>query len=842
MSDIDQLIARIASLPEGAQKELTAATMAATKDLRFIPQPGPQTRAYLSEADVLLFGGSPGGGKTALEVGLALNAHHRSMIVRKNFTDLDGVLHTLDNILGQEGSAVGGNRPKYRKPGGGIIDFMGLGDDIDGKQGNPHDLICVGKETPVLMADGSFRAACTVRKGDMVATLEGPRRVVNAFPTPKKQAVRVSTPYGSQVQSAAHKLLTTRGWKSWEAYAVSPPCEISAPKGFRAARRFCGLFAQKSQQVWRFLAHRIGGSTPSHGSLKADPSKGPTDLSASGVYTGPPARGNGCGGCGDRPQLMPQLLLSFGWIPKLTSRQMPTGAATGTSRRCASSCGATCELKTSLSPSCQESYSAGSRLYGGHTLELSDQGFGLEDDQPSPLLLACAGLRNPSGSPGGGEGTARTHTLRGWWYAHPYTTVRRRSTSSVHFSACEISPVEDTELFDLEVEEVNHFITLGGFVNKNCIDEAAQVPEQMVRMLIGWLRTDKPGQRCRVVLGSNPPLNTTGDWLIEYFAPWLDPRHPNPAEEGELRYFLPSESGMGDREVAKDEFIEMNGVRVPPQSRTFISSKFTDNAYYDPEQYAKSLSGLPDSARDRLISGNFLMDRADDVWQTIPTAWVKAAQARWSAAPPRGVPMCAMGMDVAQGGSDNTVLAIRHDGWYAPLIVEPGKSTPDGKAAGGFAIKYRRDRAKVIVDLGGGWGGDAYGHLKENGIDCVGYMGVKASTRRTSDKQLKFFNVRTEAYWRFREALDPSQPGGSPIMLPPDSVLVADLCAPSYEIGPNGIKVEAKDDVVKRLKRSPDRGDAVVMAWWDGLKQANVPGGFGAALGRPPQVVTRRPR
>ena len=29
------------------------------------------------------------------------------------------------------------------------------------------------------------------------------------------------------------------------------------------------------------------------------------------------------------------------------------------------------------------------------------------------------------------------------------------------------------------------------------------------------------------------------------------------------------------------------------------------------------------------------------------------------------------------------------------------------------------------------------------------------------------------------------------------------------------IQVEKKDDIIKRLGRSPDRGDAVVMAFWD---------------------------
>lgn len=87
---------------------------------------------------------------------------------------------------------------------------------------------------------------------------------------------------------------------------------------------------------------------------------------------------------------------------------------------------------------------------------------------------------------------------------------------------------------------------------------------------------------------------------------------------------------------------------------------------------------------------------------------------------------------------------------------------------------------------------------------------------RTRDRQYGFYNKRSQALWQFREALDPAQDGGSPIALPDDPILIADLTAPRFEVGSRGIKVETKEDVVKRIGRSPDRGDAVVMCWSDG--------------------------
>jgi hypothetical protein len=81
-----------------------------------------------------------------------------------------------------------------------------------------------------------------------------------------------------------------------------------------------------------------------------------------------------------------------------------------------------------------------------------------------------------------------------------------------------------------------------------------------------------------------------------------------------------------------------------------------------------------------------------------------------------------------------------------------------------------------------------------------------------------FMNRRADAWWAFREMLDPDQEGGSPICLPPDPELRSDLTSPMFEIGPNGIKVESKKDIKKRLGRSPGKGDVAVMLFAEGDK------------------------
>lgn len=145
-----------------------------------------------------------------------------------------------------------------------------------------------------------------------------------------------------------------------------------------------------------------------------------------------------------------------------------------------------------------------------------------------------------------------------------------------------------------------------------------------------------------------------------------------------------------------------------------------------------------------------------------------------------------------------------------------GKDTADGSAAAGLITSKRRAGAAVVVDVGGGYGGAVTLRLKDNGISVVGFNGAGASTAKTRDRQLRFANKRAEAWWMFREALDPDQDGGSVIALPPDPQLRADLAAPTYQVSARGILIERKDELRKRLGRSPGKGDAVVMCFSEG--------------------------
>jgi len=120
-----------------------------------------------------------------------------------------------------------------------------------------------------------------------------------------------------------------------------------------------------------------------------------------------------------------------------------------------------------------------------------------------------------------------------------------------------------------------------------------------------------------------------------------------------------------------------------------------------------------------------------------------------------------------------------------------------------------------------GYGGGVTIRLKDNGIEPVSFVASWESIEK-KDGQLAVANKRAEVWWKFREALDPDQPDGSAIALPPDPELRANLCAPPWKLGARGILLESKDgssgfgNLRQRLGRSPGKGDAVVMAWSEG--------------------------
>lgn len=354
----------------------------------------------------------------------------------------------------------------------------------------------------------------------------------------------------------------------------------------------------------------------------------------------------------------------------------------------------------------------------------------------------------------------------------------------------------------------------GNAADLHAFDEATEFSELAIRSLAGWNRSSDPAQHCQVVLTFNPPIDEAGRWVIRFFLPWMAYLYPNldeckrytgqPAEPGELRYY----TMQGDNEI------EVPAGTPGAKSRTFYPASVEDNPIYMASGYAATLEALPEPLRSQLRHGSFEAGIEADPWQVIPGPWVRAAMARHDERTrPEGRPLAAA-LDVARGGRDSTALAQLWAPDYVDLQLWPGRQTPDGPSAAGLALQAGLDAIMGIAVDVIGVGASAYDFLVANGAPAraVNFAEAAPAWARDRSNQLKFSNTRAAQYWALREGLDPAY--GASLALPNDEQLYLDLTSPRWHMTSRGIQIEAKEQIIDRIGRSPDRGDAVVMLYW----------------------------
>jgi hypothetical protein len=338
-------------------------------------------------------------------------------------------------------------------------------------------------------------------------------------------------------------------------------------------------------------------------------------------------------------------------------------------------------------------------------------------------------------------------------------------------------------------------------------DQLEQFPKYAYEFIASRARTAIAGQRVRLVATANP-IGEGIEWIMQKWAPWLVNETAKP---GEILYYKRDADG--------------NEIQTTPddpdgQGRTFIPAGLADNPYLG-DDYRRTLNNLPEPLRSALLHGMWKAMLTDDAYQVIPRAWVKAAMARWTPEPPESEreKQLVIGGDVARGGDDQTVLAPRRGAWFARLQKYPGRSTPDGQVVAGLLAVALDHGGSANIDVIG-VGASAYDISRGQGLPVTPINFANKSMATDRSGTLTFVNMRAEFYWRFREALDPE--GGENMALPPDPELEADLVAPRWSMQTNGIKIEAKEDIKKRIGRSPDCADAVVLAKGNGFDPTKV--------------------
>lgn len=341
-------------------------------------------------------------------------------------------------------------------------------------------------------------------------------------------------------------------------------------------------------------------------------------------------------------------------------------------------------------------------------------------------------------------------------------------------------------------------------------DELPEFTESQYIFICGWNRTTTEGQRVRVIATGNPPLNEAGNWIIRRWAAWLDPKHPNPARPGELRWYATIDGE--EAEFLTGEPIEHNGETIYKRSRTFIPAFVDDNPFYaNDKNYVSVLQSLPEPLRSMLLKGDFQASYEVDPWQVIPTEWVLLAQERWRGRQKPETPLTAVGIDPARGGKDKMSMSKRYDNFFDELVWWPGIVTTNGPKS---AELVRQALGEVIpgymnVDVIG-YGASTFDSLNGMYNNVIPINVASGSNYRDRSGKLVMRNLRAEYYWRMREALDPVY--GDDVALPPGNDLVADLCSARYEVKTSGVMIESKEDIKKRLGRSPDKGESILLS------------------------------
>lgn len=774
---------------------------------RWVPQPGPQRMAYESQADILFYGGSAGGGKTDLLLGLCLTSQEHSIIFRREAVQLIGIEERMSSITGSR-NGYNSTTGVWRLPGGKVMELGSVKEPMDWMkfQGRAHDAKCVGRGTMVKMSDGLYKAIESIQVGDVVATMEGGRKVTKTFkmtkPAVLAEALVDGVVIAQQIQSRTHRILSPSGWVCRD---MTLECDVSSPTSRHSSRKYGALsqrtFGQSSANPQEKLLGRAQqqGPQPDRADYQSR-----SDSCVGAVVS---SLGSGFVGFAYRLLTAVQHSLRTG----LQALAQP--------------------FRALLEPVSTQHFAAhgacgapfGSSLRGYPGGYWSDSRRGDAQPHGDPVLgQQCLLLRgdvaqqNPKHSVAYAQAKTPTHTRREEWYSHPYTKEKRRIEVELLEASLRFSDVGDMDLFDLTVDEANYYITAGGIVNSNCFDEICHFLESQFRALIGWLRSDNPNIRQRVVCAGNPPTSSDGQWVKRFWAAWLDPTHPNPAKPGELRWYVTDENG-DDLEVPSGDPVKIGAEIFTPKSRTFIPSSVDDNLFLASTGYKATLQSLPEPLRSQMLRGDFQAGASDPAWQLVPTEWVKAAQQRWIKKDAKGL-MTAIGFDPARGGTDKSTAARRHGTWFDEMISVPGTLTKDGPTAAGFIVPLIRNGACVCVDSIG-IGSSALDFIR--GLNLLVLPVVGSAQSGLSDKagQLRFRNKRAEMYWRLREALDPTNP--DPISLPPDQELFGDLCAVRYKVVSLGkvaaIQIREKDEIREAIGRSPDKGDAVAMTFVDGI-------------------------
>lgn len=247
-------------------------------------------------------------------------------------------------------------------------------------------------------------------------------------------------------------------------------------------------------------------------------------------------------------------------------------------------------------------------------------------------------------------------------------------------------------------------------------------------------------------------------------------------------------------------------------------SEFINQRNVSPEwaEQRKRQWGENSSIYINRVLGNFAASEEDTV---ISISDVERAIERWHEIRESkdNLPnVTCIGVDVGRGGNESA-YAIRRGNVIWELREDTDRSTMNvtGKVVG-LLNKFDTFAVVDVVGIGAG----VVDRIRELGLDVRAFNSSNKTQRRDKSGELGFFDSRSAAWWNLRELLQEDS-----IALPDNDELIGELTSPKWEVMSGGkIKVESKKRLKRRIGRSTDRADAVVMSFFLGSEKPAAAG------------------
>ena len=213
--------------------------------------------------------------------------------------------------------------------------------------------------------------------------------------------------------------------------------------------------------------------------------------------------------------------------------------------------------------------------------------------------------------------------------------------------------------------------------------------------------------------------------------------------------------------------------------------------------------GPQSSVYQTRVLGQF-PEEADDT--LIPLRDVEAAVKRNSPIPPDTKPV--MGVDVARFGNDKTVIIIRQG--PRVIYIDELRKSDIVNTTGAVVTAALRYKVKDIIIDEIGVGAGVLDNLKAD--RRFNAQGLNGSNRPSNSE--KYLNLRAEVFDGLRQRF-----ADGDISLPNDPELISQLASLTYKYNARGqLQLESKDQIRSVGRQSPDKADAIALAFTSEIK------------------------